>query len=250
MNELNVTISAAIAALATSAFVFLMFVLGLDQVPIRGEIISLVTVGLVVFAVDAVLNIMSGVTRQTNRALNRLDLTGTVIRTLVIIGTLAFVLYMFYSVKDEFVQRVMATPNAWTLLYILTAFTLFDLVIIQGRKNRAERKFAGRGTSAEATANLEGHVIPPVGGYPENHEPKYKPSQSGLPEEVTEHRIGVVKTFWEQNEYGDWVPYAPTQREVRRMTPPLLIAHVEHRDEPTARRTDRAEETVDAAEPR
>lgn len=218
MSEGNITVAAAVAALATSVLAVLLFGLGLDQVPLRGQVVSLVTIGLYVFAADAILNVLSGVIRQTNRGLNRLDFGMTVFRTVVITLTLGFVLYMTYSVKDEFVGGVMATPNAWTLLYILFGFTWFDLLVIQGRKNRGLRTSIGSGASvhaASATA-MRDQVIPPVGGYPEGHEPEMVESDSGLPEAVTEVIFGMVPVIAVQDEDGNWIRTTPTQRVANR----------------------------------
>lgn len=153
----RIALPAALAALVTTVFVPVLYLLGLDHVELRGTVVSLVSIGLITFAVDALLNIASGMTKQTSPMLNRIDSWMTRVRTISVTGTLIIVLLLFYRTADPTVHTVMAIPNAWTLLFVLTGFTWFDLIVIQVLfKNRRLAKFTAR--AAEMTS--EGGTVP------------------------------------------------------------------------------------------
>lgn len=69
---------------------------------------------------------------------------------------------------------------------------------------------------ADAEAVVRAMIIPPPGGFPAGHKPEIVPTETGIPQFVTERRRGVVYTDYIQDEFGNWVPEIFTEREVRR----------------------------------
>lgn len=73
------------------------------------------------------------------------------------------------------------------------------------------------GAKTNTAAAIAEVVIPPVGGYPEDHEPDYVGSETGLPTDVTARIHGIVDLYAIQNEYGEWELTLPSRREVNRL---------------------------------
>lgn len=72
------------------------------------------------------------------------------------------------------------------------------------------------GMDADAEAVVRASIIPPPGGFPAGHKPRIVPTETGIPQFVTERRRGVVYTDYIQDEFGNWVPEIFTEREIRR----------------------------------
>ncbi|RJQ35493.1 hypothetical protein C4556_00120 [Candidatus Parcubacteria bacterium] len=213
--EIIITLAAFATALATAVIVPVVYLLGWDHVTLpNGYELSFISLGIPMFVVWVVSNILSGLMHQTNKALYRLDATGSVLALLSVLGT-ATIFFISYFSGEVVVDagRIFNTPNAVALLIGLVLYALFDVGIIQRLKKRKLMAFLDQRDAAA----LQSRVIPPPGGYPADHEPKLHPSRTGLPEEVTEYRVGIVFTFVVQDENGKWIETTPTPRIAKRV---------------------------------
>lgn len=190
-----ITLIAALAALGTLLATPILFLLGFDQITIRGLAVSLVTIGLIAMVVDVVSNILSGLTKQSNPELNGLDKWMSRFRTLSVVLTAIAVGVLFYN-GDPTVTRVMDTPNAWTLLGLLVFWGLFDVFVIQRLKDKGLVSFEARQAAAPAHGQGAGfaHEVNPA-DYPEGHAPQVIPSRTGLANYQTPFFVDILPVF-------------------------------------------------------